>query len=201
MLQLQNRDRQLLIFLEEHKAITTKQATNIFFDMLDKSAIRRLNQLENVGILTHYYRGKNKVYKLIDEKKELSEHDILIYDFYSWIYKNGGQVIEFKKDPHYFKGMLIPDALVKFKIPYNGINYTCFVLLEIDYTHYTSENKILTFYPKLYREQVLKEYCGAAEFPFIVIARPTPGIRIQPREIEVIYTELKFKNLLRLMLD
>ena len=124
MLQLQNRDRQLLIFLEEHKAITTKQATNIFFDMLDKSAIRRLNQLENVGILTHYYRGKNKVYKLIDEKKELSEHDILIYDFYSWIYKNGGQVIEFKKDPHYFKGMLIPDALVKFKIPYNGINYT-----------------------------------------------------------------------------
>ena len=145
MLQLQNRDRQLLIFLEEHKAITTKQATNIFFDMLDKSAIRRLNQLENVGILTHYYRGKNKVYKLIDEKKELSEHDILIYDFYSWIYKNGGQVIEFKKDPHYFKGMLIPDALVKFKIPYNGINYTCFVLLEIDYTHYTSENKILTF--------------------------------------------------------
>ncbi len=201
MLQLQNRDRQLLIFLEEHKAITTKQATNIFFDMLDKSAIRRLNQLENVGILTHYYRGKNKVYKLIDEKKELSEHDILIYDFYSWIYKNGGQVIEFKKDPHYFKGMLIPDALVKFKIPYNGINYTCFVLLEIDYTHYTSENKILTFYPKLYREQVLKEYCGAAEFPFIVIARPTPGIRIQPREIEVIYTDLKFNNLLRLMLD
>ena len=199
MLQLQNRDRQLLIFLEEHKAITTKQATNIFFDMLDKSAIRRLNQLENVGILTHYYRGKNKVYKLIDEKKELSEHDILIYDFYSWIYKNGGQVIEFKKDPHYFKGMLIPDALVKFKIPYNGINYTCFVLLEIDYTHYTSENKILTFYPKLYREQVLKEYCGAAEFPFIVIARPTPGIRIQPREIEVIYTDLKFNNLLRLM--
>ena len=201
MLQLQNRDRQLLIFLEEHKAITTKQATNIFFDMLDKSAIRRLNQLENVGILTHYYRGKNKVYKLIDEKKELSEHDILIYDFYSWIYKNGGQVIEFKKDPHYFKGMLIPDALVKFKIPYDGINYTCFVLLEIDYTHYTSENKILTFYPKLYREQVLKEYCGAAEFPFIVIARPTPGIRIQPREIEVIYTDLKFNNLLRLMLD
>ena len=201
MLQLQNRDRQLLIFLEEHKAITTKQATNIFFDMLDKSAIRRLNQLENVGILTPYYRGKNKVYKLIDEKKELSEHDILIYDFYSWIYKNGGQVIEFKKDPHYFKGMLIPDALVKFKIPYNGINYTCFVLLEIDYTHYTSENKILTFYPKLYREQVLKEYCGAAEFPFIVIARPTPGIRIQPREIEVIYTDLKFNNLLRLMLD
>ena len=97
--------------------------------------------------------------------------------------------------------MLIPDALAKFKIPYNGINYTCFVLLEIDYTHYTSENKILTFYPKLYREQVLKEYCGAAEFPFIVIARPTPGIRIQPREIEVIYTDLKFNNLLRLMLD
>ena len=61
MLQLQNRDRQLLIFLEEHKAITTKQATNIFFDMLDKSAIRRLNQLENVGILKQYYKGNKKI--------------------------------------------------------------------------------------------------------------------------------------------
>lgn len=70
MLQLQKRDRQVLRFLEEHRAITTRQATNIFFDGLNKSAIRRLNQLEDEGILKHYTRGKNKVYKLTDEQRE-----------------------------------------------------------------------------------------------------------------------------------
>ena len=200
MLQLQKRDRQLLKFLEDNRAITTQQAINIFFSN-DISAYRRLNQLEDEGILTHYVRAKNKVYKLIDEKKDLSEHDILIYDFYAWIYKQGGEVLDFKKTPRYLKNMLIPDGLFKFRLPYEGKNYICFVLLEVDFTHYTSEDKIMTLYPKLYREQVLKEYCGAAEFPFILIARPTKGIIVQPRDIEVIYTDLRFTNVDRLMLD
>ena len=81
MLQLQSRDRQVLRFLEEHRAITTQQAINIFFKK-DISAYRRLNQLEEAGILESYMRSKNKVYKLAGETKELSEHDLLIYDFY-----------------------------------------------------------------------------------------------------------------------
>ena len=199
MLQLQSRDRQVLRFLEEHRAITTSQATNIFFDGCKRSATRRLNQLEDAAILTSYTRGKNKVYRLIDEVKELSEHDLLIYNFYSWIYENNGEVLDFKKNPHYFKNALIPDALVKFRLPYEGQTYTCYVLLEIDLNHYTEADKIMTLYPKLYREQVLKEYCGAAEFPFIVIARPTKGIIVRPRDIEVIYSDLKFNNLDRLL--
>ena len=109
-------------------------------------------------------------------------------------------MIDFKKNPHYFKNQLIPDALVKFKLPYEGQNYLCYALLEIDYTHYSSEEKIMTLYPKLYREQVLKEYCGLAEFPFVIVARQTKGIILRPKEIDVIYSDLKFKNLDRLLL-
>ena len=199
MLQLQQRDKDILRFLEEHRGITTQQCISIFFKN-DISAYRRLNQLEDAGILEHYMIGRNKVYKLSGESRQLSCHDTLIYDFYAWIYSKNGVVLDFKKNPHYFKNQLIPDALVKFKLPYEGQNYLCYALLEIDYTHYSSEEKIMTLYPKLYREQVLKEYCGLAEFPFVVIARPTPGIRLQPREIDVIYSDLKFNNLDRLLL-
>ena len=200
MLQLQSRDRQVLRFLEEHRAITTQQAINIFFKK-DISAYRRLNQLEEAGILESYMRSKNKVYKLAGETKELSEHDLLIYDFYSWIYSKNGVVIDFKKNPHYFKNALIPDALVKFKFPYEGQVYTIYSLLEIDLNHYTDNTKMNVWYEKLYREQVLKSWCGAAEFPFIIIARPTQGIRYNSKNFNCVYCDLKFTNLDRLLLS
>ena len=200
MLQLQSRDRQVLRFLEEHRAITTQQAINIFFKN-DISAYRRLNQLEEAGILESYMRSKNKVYKLAGETKELSEHDLLIYDFYSWIYSKNGVVIDFKKNPHYFKNALIPDALVKFKFPYEGQVYTIYSLLEIDLNHYTDNTKMNVWYEKLYREQVLKSWCGAAEFPFIIIARPTQGIRYNSKNFNCVYCDLKFTNLDRLLLS
>ena len=200
MIQLQVRDRAVLRFLEEHRAITTQQAINIFFKK-DISAYRRLNQLEEAGILESYMRSKNKVYKLAGETKELSEHDLLIYDFYSWIYSKNGVVIDFKKNPHYFKNALIPDALVKFKFPYEGQVYTIYSLLEIDLNHYTDNTKMNVWYEKLYREQVLKSWCGAAEYPFIIIARPTPGLRYNSKNFNCVYCDLKFTNLDRLLLS
>lgn len=192
------RDKQIEIFIEKYKGITTQQARYIFYSGNEKSAIRRLNQFEELKVLDAYYVSKNKVYKLLEGKK-LKEHDILILDFYSWVYKNGGEVLEFIKTPHYFKNQLIPDALVKFKIPYQGNYYLVNVLLEIDYTHYTENIKLNTWYEKLYREGLLKEFCGKAEFPFVVIARPTTGIRYNSNNFNIIYTDLKFSNLLEFL--
>lgn len=64
---LTNRDKQLLKFIEKYKSISTQQAINIFFNGLKESAIRRLNQLEKSGELTHYYINKNKLYRLVGE--------------------------------------------------------------------------------------------------------------------------------------
>lgn len=192
------RDKRVEIFLEKYKGITTQQARWIFYDGLEKSTVRRLCQLEEEKSLESYRVSNRKVYKF-PEEKELSQHDVYIMDFYAWIYANGGEVLEFIKTPHYFKNMLIPDALVKFKIPYDGKRYTCYVLLEIDFKHYTENVKLNTWYEKLYREQVLKEYCGQAEFPFVVIARPTKGIRYNSNNFTIIYTDLKFSNILPLM--
>lgn len=196
---LTQRDKQLLIYLERNKAISTQQATNIFFEGLEKSAIRRLNQLEDLELIESYKIGTQKIYKW-PGAKELSQHDIYILDFYAWVYGSGGELIEFKKTPHYFNNLLIPDGLFKFKIPYEGHSYTIYVLLEIDYTHYTENSKLNVWYEKLYREDVLKEYCGTAQFPFVIVARPTPGIRYNSKNFNIIYTDLKFSNILPLML-
>lgn len=192
---LTERDREVMKFLEEHRAITTQQAINIFFDGLEVSAYRRLNQLEEMIILEHYMRGKLKVYKL-PEAKEISQHDLFILDFYSWVYANGGQVTEFKKTPRFLKGMLIPDAFIRFDIPYNDQVYEVSALLEIDYFHYTDmEEKLAVWYEKIFREHEVNENT------LLIIARPTTGLRYNSKNFETIYTDLKFTNLLRLLFE
>ncbi len=188
---LTNRDKQLLKFIEKYKSISTQQAINIFFNGLKESAIRRLNQLEKSGELTHYYINKNKLYRLVGENKTISEHDNYILDFYSWIYKNEGEVIDFQTSVHCLNGLLIPDAFTKFKMKYEDEEYIINAYLEIDFTHYTDELKIKTLYQKLYNE--------SNEYWILIVARPTKGLRINPSDFDVIYTDLKFNNLKRLI--
>ena len=197
---LTERDRSLLKFLENNKGISTQQAKYIFFDGIERSAIRRLNQLEDKDILEYYYRGKNKIYKLVGSP-ELSYHDTIIYDFYAWIYRQGGTVIDFKKNPHFIHNMLIPDGLFKCRLPYKDTFGTFFFILEVDYQHPTSDEKIKVFYEKLYREQTLKEYCGVAEFPMLIIAKEYIGLRERSNNFEIIYTDFKFKNLYDILTD
>lgn len=193
------RDKDIEIFLEKYKAISTVQASKIFFNGDIKSCSRRLNELEERGVLTHYYVDKNKIYKLVGEERELSKHDLYILDLYSYIYEQGGEVLEFKLTPQYFNRILIPDALLKFKIPYEGDEYIIDLLLEVDYTHFTPSEK-LVWYEKLYREEVLKDFCDS-EFPFLLIARPREGIRVFSNNFNVRYCDLEYTNFLRLLLE
>ena len=196
---LTDRDKRILRFIEKYKAISTQQADAIFFQC-ERSCIRRMNQLEDLKILDSYYIGKNKIYKYPEERK-ISQHDLYILDFYAWVYREKGDVLDFQLTPHYLKGILIPDALCKFKIDYEGTTYTANVLLEIDYTHYTEVSKLNTWYEKLYKEETLKEYCGQAEFPIVVIARPTRGLIYKSNNFEILYTDFKFNNLVNFIFN
>lgn len=193
-----SRDKEVFKFLEKYRAISSQQAKYIFFDGLESSSIRRLNKLEEIGALKSYAIGKNKVYSY-NEAKEISEHDLLILDFYAWIYKQGGKVIEFIKEPKYFNGLLRPDGLIKFEIPYHDKLFQICAFLEVDFKHYTENTKISTMYTKLYNEEVLKEFCGDMEFPLVIIARPTPGIRYNSNLFTCIYTDLRYMDLLKLI--
>lgn len=193
MRMLTQRDKDVLRFIEKYRAITTKQATDIFFCGLEKSAIRRLNQLEDEQILTSYKSGKNKVYQY-NECGNVSTHDLGILDFYAWIISNGGEIIEFRKEPRFFNGLLRPDAIMKFKIPYEGTDYNINAILEYDLTHYTENTKLNVWYEKLAREKVIGEF-------LLIIARPTNSIRYSAKNYSIVYTDLKFNNILPLIFN
>ena len=121
---------------------------------------------------------------------------VYIYDYLKELKRLGCDLIDIKIEPEYLKGLIRPDAYVLFRYE----DYKYITLLEVDYTHYTSNIKMNTLYEKLYSEREnYKDFFGT--FPIVVIARSTKGIRYNSGNFEVIYTDLSYSNLEGLLLQ
>lgn len=189
---LNDRDKKLLQFITDYKSLSIKQASNIIFNGTYVSARRRLAQLEERGLLKSAINKVNGE-KIYYKDKLLKMHELLLLDFISKVYELGGEIFTFKTTPHYLGGDIVADAYVE--VLYNDKVY--FILLEIDYTHETSLIKMKE-YERLYKSGELQKNC-MGEFPRILIARVSESIRYNSYNFPVIYTNLEFENVERLL--
>lgn len=187
---LTERDKKILKWIEEYKAITVNQCTEIIFNHNYEGCRRRLKQLEDMGLLKSYI-SKFKNEKVYYQEKKLRDHDLLVYDFIKQIKKHDySYLLELKTQPHYLKGLIRPDAFIAYE--YNNIAH--FVLLEVDYTHYTSSIK-MQLYEKLCKTGQVQKDCFNT-FPLIIIARPSlSDIRYNSSNFNVVYTDLSYSNI------
>ncbi|NFI81495.1 hypothetical protein FDA42_12650 [Clostridium botulinum] len=186
---LTERDRQVLKWIEDYKAISVLQATELFFNGTYESCRRRLKQLEDMELLKSYISqfSREKVYY---QEKKLKDHELLVYDFLKVVKKRGGEIRQIKLQPQYLKGLIRPDAYIEFTLE----NNLYFIILEVDYTHYTSNIK-MQLYEKLYREGTLQKQCYGT-FPIVIISRPSLNdVRYNSSNFDVIYTDLHYNNL------
>ena len=95
--------------------------------------------------------------------------------------------------PRLLKDNIRPDAFIEFKLEDN----IYFIFLEVDYTHYTDNIK-LNLYEKLYKEGTVQDKCYGT-IPILLIARPTVSIRYNSSNFDLVYTDLEYKNLDRLL--
>lgn len=191
---LTNRDREVLTWIENYKAITISQASALFFSNSYESARRRLKQLEQMQFLKSYLL-KNTKEKVYYYDKKISKHDLLVYDFVKIIKEHGGDLIKLKNQPTYLNGVIRPDAFIIFSC--NSMVY--FILLEVDLNHYTSNSKMQR-YEKLYKTGELQAQCYNT-FPIVLIARPTEGIRYNSKNFHVVYLDLLYNNISNLLLQ
>lgn len=185
---LTERDRDILTWIEEYKSITVSQAQYLFFKNSYEGARRRLKQLEDMNFIKSYPNTllKSKVYF---NEKMLSEHNLFIIEFLKTIKKLDGEILEFKTQPSYMDKKIRPDAFVIFRYK----NDVYFILLEVDLNHYTSNSKMQR-YEELYKTGELQNMCFGT-FPFIIISRPTKGIRYNSKHFNVIYTDLYYSDI------
>lgn len=189
---LTERDREILTWVENYKAISINQASILFFNNTYEGARRRLKQLEEMNHLQHYNINDTKE-KIYYYDKKLSKHDLLILDFIATLKKYNCELLEYKYQPQYLGGKIRPDAFIVFKKD----NLVYFILLEVDLHHYTSNSK-MQIYECLYKTgELQKKCCGT--FPLVIIARPTKGIRYNSNNFQVIYTGLDYNNIDRFL--
>lgn len=184
---IKSRDRDILDFLAKYKAISIKQASRLFFNGIKYSyttARKRLKKLEEMEVIESYINKETdeKIYCL---GEKLSTHNLYVLEVYSLLIENGCEILEFQTQPMYLKKQIRPDAFIKFK--YDDLIYL--ILLEVDFTHFTSLCKFQT-YEMLYRCGELQKQYGA--FPLIVVVADNP-IQYESNNFDTIY--LKFKDI------
>jgi len=186
---LTERDREILKWVEDYKAISVPQATELFFNRTYESCRRRLKQLEEMELLKSYVSQLTRE-KIYYNERKLKDHDLLVYDFLKIIKRKGASIRKFKIQPQYLKGLIRPDAYIEFIYEKN----LYFIILEVDYTHYTPNSK-MQLYEKLYKEGTLQKQCYGT-FPIVIISRPSLNdIRYNSSNFEVLYTDLHYNNL------
>lgn len=186
---LMQRDKLILKHIEQYRGITIKQAQYLFFNKSYENARRRLSDLENKMGLVKSYKSNYSKEKVFILDKKISDHDLITLDYLKFLAANECEILEVKMQPKYLKGIIRADAFVIFKK--DGYKY--FTILEVDYTHYT-ENTKFQLYEKLYRDKELEAKCEGT-FPILIVARPTPGVRYNSKNFEIIYTDLNYDNL------
>lgn len=168
---LTKRDKGILKFIEEFGSITINQCSKIFFKDCKRNyyqARRRLKLLSDSGYLKRFRKDmrSESVYYL---EKRLSVHDLKVLDVYAEFINLGTKIKCFKQE------YVIPtgeknyraDAVIEFD--YKG--YWNTILIEVDYTHFTSQKKLIDIYNSNYFQEKYKKYDDDI-FPTVIILRP-----------------------------
>lgn len=184
---LMQRDKDILRYLEDYKAISIKQAMKIFFNNSYGGARRRLAELEKMKLLKSYENvlTNEKIY-YIEEK--LSAHDLYVMDFYAELISQGATIRQFKKQPRYLNDMIRGDAFIEFAYD-NNLYY---LILECDLTHFTNNSK-MQLYEKLYKDGDLQKECKGM-FPSIIIMKEKDDLRYMSNNFEVVYIDFQLSN-------
>lgn len=189
---LTKRDKRILRWMENFKALSIKQCSSIFFNNNYEGCRRRLKQLEKMELLKSY-RSK-LLGKIYYKERRLKDHELLIYEFIKEIIVLGANIRKIKIQPQYLNGLIRPDAYVEFVYKEN----VYFIFLEVDYTHNTDKNK-LDLYECLYRRGELQDKCYGT-FPLLLVARPVVAAReYESNYLDVVFTDLEFGNVKELL--
>lgn len=152
----QQRDREIIAFLEQFKVATTEAIAELFFPSL-RMAQRRLSRLVDYGVLKREREHFTFQYVYYIEKPKQLHHRLVLTEFYKEIKRLGIEVVKFENEFTFFDGIR-PDGFIAYK--YNNKNYIAYIETEL------SNKPNISKYEELYKSDKWKEVLPV--FPSII---------------------------------
>ena len=198
------RDKMILKYIEEHGCLSRKNAAILFFKN-DKHVSETMNRLLKQKKIKKYttnypFKRRQEIIYILPGQKKVKEHELLIEDCQYYLISKGATILNVSKsvtfplmykENHKFHKFIKPDLCIKFMK--EGKIYS--IVLEIDYTHFTGQDKqeeLNKHKDKI--QEVLKQQELYDPSWRIVIATNEEGYKINNRRF--LYTDLSFKGLM-----
>ncbi|NEZ74234.1 hypothetical protein EXM56_02500 [Clostridium botulinum] len=191
---LTNRDKKILKFIEEYKSITINQCSKIFFSKCKQNyyqARKRLKLLSDNKHLKRYRKDmRSETIYYLDKK--LSIHDLKVLDIYAELINKGAEIKYFKRE------YTIPTKNKEYRadglIECTKDGYFYPILIEVDYTHFTSNKKLLDIYNSNYFQDKY-EHLDIDIFPTVLIVRPFISSSNNNLPFNIIYSTMCINNI------
>lgn len=191
---MNSKTRDILAHLSEYGFITSEQCACIYYRDNNQSltlAQRKLKALYDSNLIQRYKNKlTNKFVYTLDKKTVISQHDMMIMDLYSYIFKNY-KVEYFKKEFSWKETKRRSDSHIIFER--NGMLVT--LLVEVDLYHKTSQKKLDELFNYGEVHQWYKDRYGEDVYPDILIINATGYTNIKSDEYNVICINYDFEGI------
>lgn len=193
---LSKKDKQILNYIYEHNSITIKQCSKVIFTgnrcAYDQSR-KQLRRLYKEKAIARYRASMtDEVVYYISTR--LGVHELQLLNVYAELIGKGAKVETFHKKYRIYtnnKKYREIDALIE--LTYN--DYFIPLIVEIDYSHNTSIDKLEEIYQSNHFQNKYREIDDNI-FPLIVICRPVVEKSLSnDNELQILYTDFDLKNL------
>lgn len=192
---ISKKDKEILKFINTHKSITINQCAKCIFTSnkwAKDQARKQLRQLYKEGLIARFQgsRTSEVVYYTL---QRLSIHDLKLLDVLAEFISLGATINSFQKEYRVYttkdkKKYRDIDAV--FELSYD--DFKTVVMVEIDYSHYTSINKL----QDIYKSNHFQELYGQDVFPLIILVRPVAENRLViENNLLILYVDWELENL------
>lgn len=190
--------REIISFIEKYGFITSNICSRTIYKGYKQNyqlASRKLRKMEQSKLLQRYLDNSNEfIYQI--NKKHITPHKYYLIDFYSRLYERVDNVLLFEVERSWPISKKRNDGFIIYK---NGDSFYS-LLIEIDYSHYTSKDKLDAIYNSKEVQKYFKDnYDIDNYFPTILVISMIGNAKYKDVEFDYLPLDFNFTNIDRLL--
>lgn len=190
--------KDILSFIEKYGFITAKICSRIIYKNCKQSynlASRKLLKMEQSKLLQRYLDSSNEyIYQI--NKKHITAHKYYLIDFYSRLYERVDSVELFEVERSWEISKKRNDGFIIYK---NRDSFYS-LLIEIDYSHFTSKEKLNSLYESKEVQKYFNDnYSVQDYFPTVVVVSMLGNAKYKDVEFDYLSLDFNFTNIDRLI--